>query len=275
MSGAGPKGVRRKESKGATGAPRGEALNAIVVALYVGLVVLAGSASMAAAGAPDLSVGALPLLFWLLANLLGEILWLPAPKGRGYLSMANAANFATLLLLPVALAVPVTAAAGLLADLIFRRRAWYRALFNAGMCAVTVYVASEVFRRTGGSSGSLEALTSPLNALPLAAATAAYFLVNTWLVSGVIALHREHSVWTVWRESFAFSYELVGVVVLHLLGFVFAALFHALGYMSAFVAVFVTYFVRDAYVRYTADTISRPAASAPTRGKASHPMTNP
>lgn len=252
----------RKDAEGAAGAPKEERVNAIVVALYVGLVVLAGSASMAAAGAPDLSVGVLPLFFWLLANLLGEVLWLPAPKGRGYLSMANAANFATLLLLPVALAVMVTALAGFIADLIFRRRAWYRALFNAGMCAVTVYVASEVFRRTGGSGASLEALTSPLNALPLAAATVAYFLVNTWLVSGVIALHREHPVWAVWRESFAFAYELVGVVVLHLLGFVFAALFHAWGYMSAFVAVFLTYFIRDAYVRYTADTISRPTASS-------------
>jgi hypothetical protein len=235
------------------------------VGLYVGMVVTAGTASAAAAGTPDLGVGLLPLLFWLLANLLGEVLWLPAPKGRGYLSMANAANFATLLLLPVTLAVPLTAAAGFLADLVFRRRVWYRALFNAGMCATTVFAASSIFRALGGASGSLEALTSPLNALPLAAATATYFLLNTWLVAGVIALHREQPVWTVWRESFAFSYELVGVLVLHLLGFVFAALFHAWGYMSAFVAVFVTYFIRDAYVRYTADTISRPAPSASPR----------
>lgn len=237
----------------------------MVVALYVGLVVLAGAASAVSAGAPDLSVGALPILFWLLANLLGEVLWLPAPKGRGYLSMANAANFATLLIVPLALAVPVTAAAGFLADLIFRRRVWYRALFNAGMCAVTVYVTADVFHRLGGTSGSLDALTSPLNAVPLAAATAVYFLVNTWLVAGVIALHRDHPVWTVWRESFAFAYELVGVGVLHILGFIFAALFCTWGYMSAFVAVFLTYFIRDAYVRYTADTISRPANSASPR----------
>lgn len=232
-------------------------MNSLFCALYVGLVVLTGAASMAAAGTPDLSVGALPLLFWLLANLLGEVFWLPAPKGRGYLSMANAANFATLLVLPVSLAVPLTALAGFAGDLIFRRRAWYRALFNAGMCAVTVYASSWVFFRTGGVSGSLEALTSPLNVLPLVAATVTYFLVNTWLVSGVIALHREHPIWTVWRESFAFTYELVGVGVLHILGFVFAALFLTWGYMSAFVAVFLTYFIRDAYVRYTADTISR------------------
>jgi len=55
-------------------------MNTLFCSLYVGLVVLTGAASMAAAGAPDLSVGALPLLFWLLANLLGEVLWLPARR---------------------------------------------------------------------------------------------------------------------------------------------------------------------------------------------------
>ncbi len=230
----------------------------MAVTLYVTLVVLTGAAFAAAAGAPDWSVGGLPLLFWLLANLLGEALWLPAPKGRGYLSMASAANFATLLCLPLALAVPVTAVAGFLADLMFRRRVWYRALFNAGMCAITVFAAATAFRAMGGASHTLNDLLSPLNALPLAVAAAVYFLVNTWLVAGVVSLHRRHPIWAVWRESFAFAYELVGAVVLHLLGFVFAMLFFTWGYMSAFVAVFVTYFVRDAYVRYTADTITRP-----------------
>src|SRR5262245_38187327 len=91
---------------------------------YVVLVVAAGGAALLGFGAPDPTLGALSLLFWLLANLLGEVLWLPAPKGRGYLSMANAANFATLILLPIALAVPVTALAGFMGCLAFRRRAW-------------------------------------------------------------------------------------------------------------------------------------------------------
>jgi hypothetical protein len=237
----------------------------MVVAVYVTLVVLAGAVSAASAGAPDWSVGGLPLLFWFLANLLGEVLWLPAPKGRGYLSMANAANFATILCLPLSLAIPIAVAAGLAADLVFRRRVWSRALFNAGLCAVTVDAAARTFQALGGGSHTLEALLSPLNALPLAAAAAVYFLVNTWLVAGAISIHRGHPIWTVWRESFAFAYELVGVVVLHLLGFIFAALFFTWGYMSAFVAVFVTYFIRDAYVRYTADTLTRTDTVAPTR----------
>lgn len=231
---------------------------------YITLVVAGGGLALWAAGAPDPTLGVLSLLFWLLANMLGEVLWLPAPRGRGYLSMANAANFATLLLLARWDAVLVTAAAGLMADFLFRKREWYRALFNFGMCAVTVYLASTVFQLAGGRSGSVEALLSPLNAVPLMVAGATYFLANTLLVAGVVALYRKQSMMTVWRESFAFTYELVGAMVLQMLGYLFAILFLTWGYMSAFIAVIATYFIRDAYFRYVADLDAARATATAT-----------
>jgi uncharacterized membrane protein len=230
--------------------------------VYITLVVAGGGLALWAAGAPDPTMGLLALLFWLLANLLGEVLWLPDPHGRGYLSMANAANFATLLLLAPWDAVLVTALAGLLADLLFRKREWYRALFNFGMCAVTVFVASTVFRAAGGHSNSVEALISPLNAVPLLLSAMTYFFTNTALVAGVIALYRRQPAFRVWRESFAFSYELVGSVVLKLLGYLFAILFLTWGYMSAFIAVIATYFIRDAYFRYVSDMDAAKTATA-------------
>jgi MASE9 protein len=181
--------------------------------------------------------------------------------------MANAANFATLILLAPWDAVLVTAMAGLLADFLFRKREWYRALFNFGMCAVTVFVASTVFHAAGGRSGSLETLVSPLNAVPILLSAVTYFFVNTMLVAGVIALYRRQSAFRVWRESFAFSYELVGAVVLKLLGYLFAILFLTWGYMSAFIAVIATYFIRDAYFRYVSDMDAAKAA-APVAAKA-------
>jgi len=90
-----------------------------------------------------------------------------------------------------------------------------------------------------------------------------YFLLNTWLISGVVALHRREPVWTVWRTSFAFPYELVGAVVLKLLGYLFAILFLTWGYMSAFLAVIATYFIRDAYMRYIAQTEAAPRSGDP------------
>jgi hypothetical protein len=232
----------------------------MILTSYIATVVMAGGLALWGSGAPDSSLGALPLLFWLLANMLGEVLWLPAPRGRGYLSMATSANLATLLLLRAFPAIAVTAAAGIIVDLVFRRRKWYQALFNAGMCSVTVAAAAWAFHRTGGSSADIEALVSPLNVGPLFLTGVTYFLVNTWLVSGVIALHGRQPVWTVWRTSFAFSYELIGTLMLNLLGFVFAILFLTWGYMSAFLAVIATYFVRDAYFRYVRQLDAETAA---------------
>ena len=96
-----------------------------------------------------------------------------------------------------------------------------------------------------------------MNAVPLLAAAVTYFMLNTWLIAGVVALHSNQPVWTVWRTSFAFGYEMVGAVVLKLLGYLFAILFLTWGYMSAFMAVIATYFIRDAYIRYVQQTQSK------------------
>src|SRR5260221_4351843 len=96
---------------------------------------------------PPGQAGAEPmtLLFWVLANMLGELLWLPAPKQRGYLSMATAANFATLLVLPVSLAVTVTVVAGALVDLIFPPPPRYHDLFYTPPPCVAPFSASRGF----------------------------------------------------------------------------------------------------------------------------------
>jgi len=53
------------------------------------------------------------------------------------------------------------------------------------------------------------------------------------------------------------------------LGYLFAILFLTWGYMSAFIAVIATYFIRDAYFRYVADMeASRATAPEPNRAAA-------
>jgi len=236
---------------------------------YVALVILGGLVLAWEAWSPG-QAGAEPLtlLFWVLANMLGELLWLPAAKQRGYLSMATAANFATLLILPVSLAVTVTVLAGALVDVIFRHRRWYQVLFNAAVCCIAVFAASRVFTSICQGRDGLENLLSPLNAGALTLAAVTYFLINTWLVTGVVALDQKLKPCSVWATTFASPQEALGSFVLFTLGLLFAALFLAWGYMSAFLATFATYFVRGAYGRYLdarpASTASRPdAASSP------------
>jgi hypothetical protein len=234
---------------------------------YVALVILGALVLAWEAWSPG-QAGAEPmtLLFWVLANMLGELLWLPAPKQRGYLSMATAANFATLLVLPVSLAVTVTVLAGALVDLVFRHRRWYQVLFNASVCCIAVFSASRVFTSICQGRDGLENLLSPLNAGALTLAAVTYFLLNTWLVTGVVALDQRLKPGHVWTTTFASPQEVLGSFVLFTLGLLFAALFLAWGYMSAFLATIATYFVRGAYNRYVegrpAPTASRPSAAS-------------
>ena len=228
---------------------------------YVALVTLGGLVLAWEAWSPG-QPGAEPLtlLFWVLANMLGELLWLPTPKQRGYLSMATAANFATLLVLPVSLAVTTTVLAGALVDLIFRHRRWYQVLFNGAVCCIAVFCSSRVFTAICQGRDGLENLLSPLNAGALALAAVTYFLINTWLVTGVVALDQKLKPCPVWATTFASPQETLGSFVLFVLGLLFAALFLAWGYMSAFPATFATYFVRGAYGRYL-ETSRPPTAS--------------
>jgi len=217
---------------------------------YVTLVVAGGAAAIWSSGWPSPGPDLLALLFWLLANLLCEILWLPTPSGRGYLSMGTASNFATLLILPAAPAIAACAAAGAFADLAFRRRRWYQAVFNMGQCSIAVAAASHVFGALGGERGSPDAIVSPLNAAALLAAAMTFFLANTWLVAGVVSIQRGRPFVEIWRTQFAFNFALLGTAVLLLLGYFFAILFLTWGHMSAFVAAATAYFVRDAYSRF-------------------------
>lgn len=217
---------------------------------YVTLVVVGGVAAFLSARWPAVAPEPLALLFWLLANVLCEILWLPTPSGRGYLSMGTASNFATLLLLPVAPAIVACALAGAAADVLFRRRRWYQVLFNMGQCTIAVAAASHVFSALGGVRSGADEILSPLNALPLLAAALTFFLANTWLVAGVVSIQRGRPFAEVWRTQFAFNFALLGTAVLLLLGYFFAILFLTWGYASAFMAAASAYFVRDAYSRF-------------------------
>lgn len=229
---------------------------------YVAVVILGGLVLAWEAWSPG-QAGAEPLtlLFWVLANMLGELLWLPAPRQRGYLSMATAANFATLLVLPVSLAVTVTVLAGALVDVLFRHRRWYQVLFNASVCCVAVFSASSVFTRISQGQDGLENLLSPLNAGALALSAVTYFLINTWLVTGVVSLDQKLKPAQVWSTTFASPQEVLGSFVLFTLGLLFAALFLAWGYMSAFLATIATYFVRGAYNKYIE---GRPPTASPS-----------
>jgi PAS domain S-box-containing protein len=173
---------------------------------YVGIVIVAGACIVAASFPrtwPD------PILF---AALLGcsfvTSAWkvtLPIPLGgRATLSVSTAAELMALLLLGPRQSIIVALASAFTQCTVNARRPepWYRTVFSMADYAVTMAATALVYVWLGGRVGSFDFETLPR---PLVGAIATYFVVNTGLVAGAIALSVKQSPWAIWRDGFLWS----------------------------------------------------------------------
>jgi signal transduction histidine kinase/CheY-like chemotaxis protein len=150
-----------------------------------------------------------PLLFVLLLVAAGVTsTWkvtLPiSVAGQSTLSVSYAAHLMALLLLGPRHAV-VIAVAGACAQCTLKvkgRLPGYCTVFSMAAEALTMAATGFVYLSLGGSLGTFD-LT--VLAKPLVGAIATYFVVNTGLVAGAIALSTRQNVWHVWRADFLWS----------------------------------------------------------------------
>ena len=178
----------------------------IAAQLYIAAVVAGGAATF---------VAFVPTTFpqpWLFATLLVTACltsaWkvtLPLSVGNGStLSVSYAANLMMLLLLGPQYAV-VSAVAGVWTQCAYKVRERYplhRTLFSMATATLTMACSGVVYNALGGHLAPVDAM--PL-ARPLAGAIGTYFLVNTLLVAGAIALSARRSFLATWHEDFLWS----------------------------------------------------------------------
>jgi signal transduction histidine kinase/ActR/RegA family two-component response regulator len=120
------------------------------------------------------------------------------------LSVSYAADLMALLLLGLQPAI-IVAVAGVLMQCSYKvKKSYplYRTLFSAAAEVLTMAATGIVYQQLGGS---LRPLHMAVLAKPLVGAIAAYFIVNTSLVAGAIALSSSRSFFTVWRDDFLWS----------------------------------------------------------------------
>jgi signal transduction histidine kinase/ActR/RegA family two-component response regulator len=174
--------------------------------LYVAAVIGAGAAGL---------IAAVPLTFPQPAMFASLILlscitsiWkvnLPIPLASGStLSVSYAADLMALLLLGPRAAV-VVAVAGVWAQCTFKVRKpypTYRTVFSMAAESITMAATGFVFVWLGGPLAPSE---FSLVGRPLVAAIGTYFVVNTGLVAGAIALSSGRSLWRVWHDEFLWS----------------------------------------------------------------------
>ena len=167
---------------------------------YIGAVIAAGAVVLVTFAPREIANPMLALTF-LAAMLVASLFKLRIPLGDGHstLSMAAVVDFAVLMTSGVELAV-VIAASGALVQCsinVRRRQPWYRTAFSVAAVVLTVGSAGLIWQGLGGAGASGVALV-----LPLAAASVAYFAINSGLVAAAIALSNGSPVFGYWQAHF-------------------------------------------------------------------------
>jgi signal transduction histidine kinase/ActR/RegA family two-component response regulator len=177
-----------------------------VAQVYVGAITLLGAAAFLVSlphTYPDpLLLGSL-LLLACVTSAWKVTLPLSLSSGAT-LSVSYAADLMALLLLGTGPAV-IVAVAGAWMQCTFRVKQsypLYRTAFSMFAEAITMAATGLAFLSLGGSPGSID--VSAL-AKPLVGAIATYFVVNTSLVGGAIALSSGRGWWQVWHDEFLWS----------------------------------------------------------------------
>jgi hypothetical protein len=215
--------------------------------IYVGAVIAAGAGLLAALAPRALHY---PLVAAaLLAATVGLSVFkvrLPLDNGVSTMSLAYAVDFAALMIEGASLAM-FLGAVGVLIQCtvrVRRRQPVHRAAFSAAAVIIAVQLAGVGWTTLGGS---LSELTLATTVLPLIAAALTYFIVNTALIVGAIAVTSWVSPARAWNPEFwwtAPAYLLSAVVA----GLVALSILHGVVYLLP-IAASPLYACYRAYVR--------------------------
>ena len=203
-----------------------------------------------------IAMGWMPIVAWIVVSLMAESLWLQTITGKAMESMASAVDISLLVLLGFKPAVWIVAIAFALANVFFSRRVWYKAIFNAGQNVIALAAAGVVYAALGGTplavAGGLTNLQGPQLILPWVAATVVYFVVNTVLVSGAVALQSGRHVLATWREEYLYAHSVLGSAALFFLSPLVVVSYLAVGFFGLIFFFVPLLLIKEASARFIA-----------------------
>jgi putative nucleotidyltransferase with HDIG domain len=233
-----------------------------LASLYIAAVVLAGSAAVAYATVVARPVSPDFVMLALLATIAAVSERAPIFLFRSSaISVAFAATIATAILFGPAAALWVNLASAAVSAVTPSRKPLRKAAFNAGQLSISALLAATTYRLAGGDV-PLGAIAPTV--LAVCAASAVYFLVNSSLTAGVIALTSPMPFRKVWLQNF--GWMPVNYVATAVNGAALAIAYQALGVFGAVVFVlplsvawysFKLYMFKSVEVRKRAEELSR------------------
>ena len=171
--------------------------------------------------------------------------------------MASTVDLSLLVLFGWRPAVWIAAIAFTIANVIFSRRTWYKALFNAGQNVLALASAGVAYLLLGGEplwthgqSGSAVFTLSLI--LPWVGASVVYFFVNTMLVAGAVALSTRRKLLQTWREEYIYYNSLISSVALFFLSPLVVVSYMAIGYYGLIFLFVPLLLIKEANAKYIA-----------------------
>ncbi len=223
---------------------------------YVAIVTAAGGYLLSGSFDAFLALGWIPIVAWIVVSLGAESLWLQTITGKAMESMASAVDIGLLVLLGYKPAIWIVAIAFALANVFFSRRVWYKAIFNAGQNVIALSAAGVVYGLLGGrplvDDGGLAGLRGAALIVPWVAATIVYFVANTLLVSGAVALQSRRRLLATWREEYLYYHSILGSAALFFLSPLVVVSYLAVGFFGLIFFFVPLLLIKEAGARYIA-----------------------
>ena len=139
----------------------------------------------------------LVLIFFLAISVFAEFVPVDLPMA-GSITIGFPIDFVIILVYGPVLAMLITAISAIISEALEKKTSWYKIIFNASQYALSVGVAGLAYQYVGGAVGFQNFFKF---ALPAALCALSYCVINSFLVTVVIALSQETRITTVWRVN--------------------------------------------------------------------------
>ncbi len=211
----------------------------------------------------------LPMLFFVIIAILAEYLPVTLPAG-GKITVAFPISFLVILVYGPVLAM-ILEVLSIFWTIFNKREPWYKTVFNAAQYALSAGLSGMVYIYTGGMVGKQNFINF---IIPAALCALTYCLINSILVTSVIALDSEESIYKVYRINIRETFP--SYLAEAPLGFIMAIIYVEVGILGILLFFFPLLLARRSFELYTRmrkmylDTIRTLAATIDAKDPYTH-----
>jgi len=218
---------------------------------------------------PDLSEIWLPLLFFIIISSLAEFIPVSLPAG-GKITIAFPIDFVVIMVYGPAAAM-IVSMFSLVWEIFSEKESWYKTLFNASQYSLATGLSGMVYIFTGGVVGGPNIFSY---IIPAGLCALAYCIINSCLVTAVIALDSEMSITKVFRINI--KEVLPSYLAEAPIGFIMAIIYVEIGIVGILLFFFPLLLARRSFELYSKmrkmylDTIRTLAAAIDAKDPYTH-----